>query len=196
MVELDDFRSDLTESSLLYMNAIRVLQCWRVEYCRYKATVMLGSASREILIRTTNIGASLKNSKLTVFHKSAKNFSVLPRVCHAHMRKSSRFESTPSTRPHRSYSLYTSGQRHDVSCPRGRSCIRKAFPVTLLLSALKFKKAYRRNIKNDARIIACVSSFAIKCGGRGSVVMKISASGSPSRHIETTFKPRYSATLT
>jgi hypothetical protein len=96
MVELDDFMSDLAESSLLYLNAM--LQCWLVEYCRYKATAMLGSASREILIRTTNMGASLKNSKLTVFHKSAKNFSVLPRICHASTRKSSRFESTPITR--------------------------------------------------------------------------------------------------
>jgi hypothetical protein len=66
--------------------------------------------------------------------------------------------------------------------------------VTLLLSALKLKKAYRRNIKYNARTIAYVSSFAIKCG-RGSVGMKISESGAPSRHIKTTFKSRYSATL-
>lgn len=64
MVELDDFRSDLAERSLLYSKAM--LQCWAVEYCRYKATAMLGFASREILIRTTNMGASLTNSKLTV----------------------------------------------------------------------------------------------------------------------------------
>ena len=79
---------------------------------------------------------------------------------------------------------------------RGRSCIQKAFPVTLHLSALKFKKAYRCNIKSNARIIAYASSHAIKCGGRGSVVMKISESGAPSHHIGTTFKPRHGATLT
>jgi len=62
MVELDDFRSNLAESSLLYLKAM--FQCWPVEYCRYKATAMLGSAFREILSRTINMGASLKNSKL------------------------------------------------------------------------------------------------------------------------------------
>jgi hypothetical protein len=46
MVELDDFRSDLAESSLLYLNAM--LQCWPVEYCRCKASAVLGSAPRQI----------------------------------------------------------------------------------------------------------------------------------------------------
>ena len=39
------------------------------------------------------------------------------------------------------------------------------------------------NIKNNARFIAYVSFFAIKYGGGGFVVMKISESGAPSLHI-------------
>lgn len=77
MIELDDFRSDLAENSLLYLNAM--LQCWPVDYCRYKATTMLGSASREISIWTTNRGASLKNSKLTMSFTNLQRIIVF---CH------------------------------------------------------------------------------------------------------------------
>ena len=111
------------------------------------------------------------------FHKSAKNFRVLPRVYHTHMRKSSMFESTPNTWSHRSKFFnipwISLGERYNVSCPRGRNCIRKAVPAIPLLLVFKFKKAYRLNTKNKARIIAYTSSFVIKCGGRGSVVIKI-----------------------